>query len=587
MTRLVNFEGQELFEPDLYSTTDVNGLAIPTLEGIGILGLIGESDGGKPAVIHKITDPATIRKLFRKGDLADGCYLGFRAAGLDPEVNGAASEIYAINVKPNTQAIKDMGTFDGKSKDYGIHTNLINYEMTADANDTEQSLAKFVFVYFENKEFKSDSLGLKEHIRLEYKGSDLSCTAQIDAGRTKLTINSSSKSRDFLFADYSTIGELAGAIESEFGADIEVTKPSPYDGFKCVNLDHQATALDIKANARGLRASAFEFSEWVNTYSPIEVIRKAGAPGATIPDATSVKTFLAGATSGTTTNTLFQDALNLLRLSHVNVTVPLLSSQEAVGTADVDTVFAQIKAYLGLANSITGRNEVQAYVGSKVLKSEVTSKASSMNHRAAQYCPQWITDLDVFGNQRVYPSWGMAVVCAAIQLGSPVGTSLTYKKLPVISIHQDISWNPSEDMKQFLLNGYLISKHDDETNVPYIIKGITSVVDSDNNGNTQIEVVESLMQYAYQLRRHLKSRLMGKDKGNPNRPDLGGITTRDVKTFIEDFSDFAIDEKVILAYDPKSISVTITADMVYPKVSVQPREGINFVLLSIDAVRLF
>jgi len=586
MTRVVNFKGQELFEPDAYSTTDVDGLALPTLEGVGILGLVGEADGGKPGVIHKISAPSTIRSLFRSGDLANGCYLGFRAAGLDPEVLGAASEIYAINVKPNTQAIKDMGSFDAKSKDYGVHTNLINYEILADANDTEQSLAKFVFIKFENKEYNSDSLGLKEHIRLEYKGANGTCTAQVDAGRTKLTIEDATV-HDFLFADYPTIGELALAIKAELGADIEVTKPNPYDGFKCSDLDHQTVALDIKTAPLGLRLSAFEFDTWVNTYSNIEVTRKAGATGATIPAATTVATYLAGAVAGVTTNTLFQDALNLLRNSHVNVTVPLISGEESVGTADADTVFAQVKAYLGLANSISGRNEVQAYVGNKILKSEISSKASSMNHRAAQYVPQWCTDLDVYGNQKVYPSWGMAVVYAAIQLGSPIGTSLTNKKIPVISVHQDPSLDPTTDMKQLLLNGYLISKHDDETNVPYIIKGITSVVDSDNNGNTQIEVVESLTQYAYQLRRYLKGRITGKDKGNPNRPDLGGITERDVKTFIEDFSDFAINQKVILAYDPKSISVNITADVVYPKVGVMPREGINFTLLEIEAVRLF
>ena len=55
---------------------------------------------------------------------------------------------------------------------------------------------------------------------------------------------------------------------------------------------------------------------------------------------------------------------------------------------------------------------------------------------------------------------------------------------------------------------------------------------------------------------------------------------------IEGFSDFAIDERIIITYLPKTIEAQIIADAVYPKVKVQPREGINFTLLSIEAVRV-
>lgn len=584
MTRLVQFYGAELFEPDTYSKTNVDGLAQATLEGVGRLALIGEAEGGEPKTIIKLTNSDLVKQLFRSGALADMGVLGFRG-GVDEDVPNGASEVYFYNVSRRTQSALSLSSFDAKSKDYGLHTNKLNMTVIADATDTEQSLAKFVTVEFEGESITSESLGLLEHIRLSYVGAEATCTAQIDALREKLTIDVAGTGHEYLFSSYKTINDLVSAIEADLGADIIITQPDSKSSFACADLDHQTVALDIKTNPRGLRASAYEFMNWVNDYTLVDVERKAGATGATIPTAI-VKTYFAGATKTATANSDFQDGFNAFRHVNVNAIVPLISKEITIGTTDSSSVFAQAKAFATSVNSIAGRNETQVFLGSKINKSEIKTEASSMNYRGIQYCPQYINDIDVDGNLVDHPAYGMAVVMASTRLGSSIGTSLTGKSLPVNEVKQDSTWNPTDDMKELLLTGYLIARHDPESNVPYCIKDITTVVDSDNNGHTNGEVVESLMQYAFQCRRYLTARLRGKDKGNPARPDLGGITERDVKEFIADFSDFAINNKLIIAYDEKTIGVRFEGDVLYPKIGVQPREGINFTLLEINAVRL-
>lgn len=584
MTRIVQFYGQEIFEPDTYTKVNVDGLAQATIEGVGRLALIGEAEGADPKTIIKLTNPLLIKSIFRNGDLADMGKLGFRA-GVDDDVQGGASEVYFYNVSKRTQSALDLGTFLGESKDFGLHTNKLNMTIVNDASDTEQSLARFVTVEFEGTSITSPSLGLLEHLRLDYVGAGATALAQVDAARTKLTITVGGTPVDFLFASFPVIGDLIAAIEAEYGVDMVVTQPNVKPSFACIDLDHQAVALDIKAAPLGLRASALEFLNWTNDNTLVDVERKAAAAGATIPDA-FVKTYFAGATKTATTNTDFQDGFNAFRKVSINCLVPLITNQVTIGTADADSVFAQAKDFAANVNSIVGRNETQIYLGDKIAKSAVKDFAPKQNFRAINCCPQSCRDVDVDGTLKDFPAFAMAVVMAQNQLGSAIGTSLTGKTLAVNTISQDSSWNPQDDMKEFLLNGYLIAQHDPEDNVPYIIKGITSVVDNDNNGNTQIEVVESLMQYAYQIRRFLTAAIRGKDKGNPARPDLGGLTERDIKTFIETFSEFAIDNRIIIAFDPSSITARFEGDVLYPSVAVQPREGVNFTLMEIDAVRI-
>lgn len=106
MSRFVTFNGQTLFKPGGLTRVNANALTPIGLSATGILGLIGESDGGAPGAISgpiTIDDPALALETFGTGPLSDAIALAFNPSN-DPRMPGGAFSCICYKVNNSTQA---------------------------------------------------------------------------------------------------------------------------------------------------------------------------------------------------------------------------------------------------------------------------------------------------------------------------------------------------------------------------------------------------------------------------------------------------------------------------------------------------
>ncbi len=97
MSRSVTFNGITQFKPGGISKTDVSALANIGLASNGIIGLIGEADGGVPQTAITIDDPALAKETFTSGPLADAIRIAFEPSG-DPRIPGGAFRVICVKV---------------------------------------------------------------------------------------------------------------------------------------------------------------------------------------------------------------------------------------------------------------------------------------------------------------------------------------------------------------------------------------------------------------------------------------------------------------------------------------------------------
>ena len=69
----------------------------------GIVGIIGEADGGQPGVVYTIDDPALAKSTFRSGPLADAIRLAFNPTN-DPRLSSGAFRVVAVKTNQSTQS---------------------------------------------------------------------------------------------------------------------------------------------------------------------------------------------------------------------------------------------------------------------------------------------------------------------------------------------------------------------------------------------------------------------------------------------------------------------------------------------------
>ena len=106
MARSVTFNGITRFRPGAISRVNAEALNQIGVTAGGVLGLIGEADGGLPGSVSglvSLRDPSRATDLFRSGPLVDAIKLAFQSSG-DPLVPGGAAEVVVYKTNASTQS---------------------------------------------------------------------------------------------------------------------------------------------------------------------------------------------------------------------------------------------------------------------------------------------------------------------------------------------------------------------------------------------------------------------------------------------------------------------------------------------------
>lgn len=101
--RFIVFNGQVKFVPGAITKIINQGAARPGLSATGIIGVIGEAEGGEPNQVVTIDDPALAQEVFRDGPLANAVRIAFEPSN-DIQINGGAFRVLAYKVNQSTQA---------------------------------------------------------------------------------------------------------------------------------------------------------------------------------------------------------------------------------------------------------------------------------------------------------------------------------------------------------------------------------------------------------------------------------------------------------------------------------------------------
>lgn len=582
MGRSTNFAGITVIIPDAYSFLDLNRLLTPTASGLGIVALVGESDGGAPGlhIFPGGASPSVVKSELKGGPGAHASRLALRS-GSDNLVQAGASTVLFYKTNPSTQstlALSTKGTLT--TKQYGLFTTQFTGQLDAVLG------GKVLTV---RDEFgvpeMSPNLETTTYFSVDYTGDATTATMTFEYDlssvlRLKIALvgqTDGSLSLDIPVGSL-TISQLVQLISARPGYTASVLNNKGNVLAKEMDLVLTAGAIElVAAGPFSFKAGQYELVSWTSQTSLlVTYARAAGNAGDKLPATVAIALF-AGGVRGTTTNSLHQTALNNLLKFRANILVPLFSSDSQDGsTVTIASINSQVKDHVETRSSLLGRSECQAYVSIKGNKTAFLAECARLSSRWVAVTSQQVTDLDIDGNTVKFDEWAFATVCAQTQAGSPIGTPLEYRQIPSSGITQDSSWDSVLNAAEILLGGGLLAQPD-ENNVLRIKGGYTCWLADTNNANIYIEMVESFAVFAFNHRAFMKGRFLGRSSFSP----------QDVLDAIAESVSAERDTiKSIKGYDlslTKLISTT-GGELRY-EVAVIGWEGIRFILPTIVGIR--
>lgn len=306
--------------------------------------------------------------------------------------------------------------------------------------------------------------------------------------------------------------------------------------------------------------------------------------GGSVGTAGDVVIYLTGGTRGTTDNTAFQNAFDLLLQKRHNFVIPLivedLSEQGLGSTATWTSVAAQLSSHVDSANGIA-KNECGGLIGFKGTKAEYISAANTLNNADIQMTSQRLQVLDVGGNLATQDEWSLAVVAAGMRSGAPeVGEPITHKYLKAFAIEQDTSWDPRDrtDANQLIAGGCLFAEFIEGKGIRFV-RDLTTHVQDDNLAYSEGSTRDVVRYVAYGLRTILEDRYTGVKAKPANAAGIKATATAYLEALnSENIIVTSLNEDNVIVPGFERLRVTISGDVATIKVQIYPAVGINFQL---------
>lgn len=224
-------------------------------------------------------------------------------------------------------------------------------------------------------------------------------------------------------ADYTTIGNLVDFINSQpgYSAQAQVGSvtlpPSTLDQVAaigiCSSSDEQAGR--IKKTVHNVN-QAFAQSRAVE----IEIDAVAG-----LPNETATAVFLSGGAKGSTTAASIVNAIDALEGLNVNFVVPLFSRDASEDIADgltessstytISAVNAAVRNHCLKMSTTRVKKHRSAYVSFWGTYNQAKAEASAVSHYRMTVAFQQVSQVDAFGEIRIYMPWMAAVNAAGMQ----------------------------------------------------------------------------------------------------------------------------------------------------------------------------
>jgi len=397
--------------------------------------------------------------------------------------------------------------------------------------------------------------------------------ADVAAART---ITSNATAAQSTQAVQNTLQKLSDFFEARY--DNAATKGfvptlvSALTTFDPANLDVSvATQNSLDPAEAEYKADLYTIVAWINQSS--ELITATVATGATggAPSNTTNPVFLSGGIEGSTAFSDWEDALNLLKQIRVNSIVVL--------TPDAD-VHAELDAHCAYMGGV-GRSERDGFVGlmnaaktDVATKAEIKSQIVNLNTRHIRAWAQTVERYNTSGEKEEFdPHFGAAVL-AGMQAGSPVGTSLTYKYMNILSLRQDASWNPTDDGEEMVQAGLVFAENNDGVG-RRVVRNITTHLSSNNLAYSEGSVNEAVNLAVFNFRTQMEFAV--------GRQGFSG-TINATKGIAINTLGLLVDAGIITSW--RSLDIELVSDVLEISVELAPVIPINFVKTTVHLVTL-
>lgn len=500
MAHQITFRGTVLTLPGSASFTDAERLATAGLAGAGVVGIVGEAEGGAgydSDVIHLITraNAQAAKELFRSGPIFDAIALAFSPAN-DPAVPGGANAVLAAQVKKTVQS--NLTMVDGAqdlikltSTLYGTPANLLS--LTVVSVVVGAGTGRTFALQFDTADpIVSETIAVQDsgsdqdvNFKIQYTGdgttgvmvlTDTALTTTL-TGQTDGSVNLSLD-----FATYKTIQSLVDFVNVQTGYTATAIR-SDADVFLMENVDHvgNTAPVDIKAAEVKLYSSTwdvFSFFNFTLANFVVPTVEATATEDEGQPDALT-KTFFTGGSAGPAlANSDWQGAFDLLKTTDaVEHVVPLLSAD--VGAVTIAAVNSQADQHAADMSNPGGNSERTAWCSITGTKATVKAEALRINSEHTTMAGQQLQMLDGEGNLVFFPEWGYGMVGACMRSGvAEEAEPITRKFVRASGVKQDSTWDVETDGAELLLAGLFMAQS--VTAGIRVVKGVTTYTKKGN-----------------------------------------------------------------------------------------------------------
>lgn len=305
--------------------------------------------------------------------------------------------------------------------------------------------------------------------------------------------------------------------------------------------------------------------DWVNGNSVLVTAQAvAGAKG--LPQNTAAPIFLSGGGEGISKASDFLACLTLLQQVRANIVV-CLSLDDGVNLAATHHCDYMTRI---------GKSERTCFVGLSDLagtkpanKARMYQLAQEHNAAGTTVCPNGLINYDTQGNLRTFLPQFFAAAAAGMRAGAAVGTPLTRKRMAVVGVTQDSSWDPIADADDLLAHGIFFASEVDNVGVR-IERDVTSYTSTDNEVYSAGAIYFANCYAVYVYRLSLEAYI--------GRANFSG-TLNQIIIGAKVILDQLVSVGAIYGYqDPTG---SIVRDAVYLDQTWNPAEEINFILPTI------
>lgn len=431
----VFFNGRLIVSPTTASVVNDDAMRNQNLSVGNVVALVGKSAAGAPKTALRFGSPQEAQRELVSGELLDAVLAAF-----DPSAQtGGPAQVVAVRVNPAVQAtgaLKDGAAatvVDLKSTNYGLTQNQIKFKVEAASVDGVRMTVQ------RGQDYYSQDNIARRAFSVVYTGAQATATITVNGTTVTLAAPTGTTVATINLSEYPTVQDLVDRINAVSGFAAEAldrsgTKPT-------VNGLDFVTAQSVKTTAYVVRADLQAVVDWINSAGEgfLTATRSAGA--GTKPAAVAW-TFLTGGSDGTTTNSDWAAAFEVLQGVDVQWLTPVSSDAAIHAMADAHASYMSnvgLKERRVIVGTATGTTDADAITAAKALNSDRTSLVHLGHY-----------NYDADGKLVLYPPYISAALLAGMFSGVNPGTPLTNKSIKVRGLERNLR-NPTDT--DVLING--------------------------------------------------------------------------------------------------------------------------------------